>query len=152
MAVLPPSRRAQAVKTVYVKADINHVVLTFWILRTGAGGVYNPDNVPAADKRGTKDIPAASLDSNPVATIRHLRAFTDYRMVARAYKAAGTAAADLISVDSQSAVDLNVQNDDQPAAKIVPVKLLDQSFDGTGSVSLGVVDGVYTAPPDEVIQ
>jgi sugar lactone lactonase YvrE len=67
-------------------------------------------------------------------TLRHLQAGSDYRIKATAYKAAGTAPADIISIeDSDSWVNISLGNDDRPSISDLKVRLLVQLFDGQAS-------------------
>lgn len=130
--------RTQAVINPYTKSSIAHVTFKLF---TVAGGVEN-----AVTRNGSPvelDVASGSLEA-PF-TFENLRNDTTYRVKAAAYKAAGTATADLISTqDASSSVDIPVGRDLTPAVQPVPIKLIDRLFAASGTTNLVVTDGSYT--------
>lgn len=121
LAVVP---RVQAYHTLsaispYTAASVNHVVLA---LLTVANGVESP--VTSNGAPVTADVPNASLGAS--FTFAHLKRNTTYRVRATAYRAAGTAAADVISQGTPS-VDVAVGTDDQPAMAPLAIALIDRT-------------------------
>lgn len=129
-----------ALISAYSKSSINHLQLKLFTL---SGETETPANGP----NGTPivlDLTQSELES-PV-TISRLLPNTTYRIRAYAYKAAGTATADLISTgDANSYVDVTLTNDDQPTMSTLKVKLIDRAFSGTATSSgVAVTNGGYT--------
>lgn len=132
-----PSFETQAVVAQYTRADIRHLVLR----------LYTWDGVtetPVADAYGSElvlDLVKSELDS-PI-TIAHLRGNTTYRIRAYAYKAAGTAASDLISTsDATSYTDVVVSNDDTPTVSTFRVRLLPTSFGASTRIAVSTTGSV----------
>lgn len=122
----------QAEVSPYSGADVNHLVLT---LHTVAGGTETPV--------ATADLPKADLGKSIV--FGKLRHDLTYRIQAKAYKAAGTAPADLISVDASSSVDVVVGRENTHAVSL-SVQLIDRSFSGnTLFPGVTVSDGQFVA-------
>jgi hypothetical protein len=121
---------AQAVVSPYTANDVNHLVLTL-------STVNGPQVTPVA----SADVPKADLGQSLV--FAKLKPSTTYRIAAKAYKAAGTAIGDLISVDASSSIDLSTGNHDSHAVTI-PVQLVDRAFSG-GVLTPGVsvTDGAF---------
>ncbi len=128
-------------------ASIHHLVVRLFILDGDA-------EIPATNAAGSPvqvDVVRAEL-SNPI-TLSPLRANTKYRVRAFAYRAAGTAEADLISTtDEGSYVDVNVTNDDAPIAATLKVTLTDVAFAGVAtSNGVTVHNGGYAPVAPESI-
>lgn len=122
----------QAVVSPYTATDVHHLVLT---LSTVNGPLLTP--VASAD------APKANLDG--LITFSDIRPHTTYRIKAEAYKAPGTAPADLISLDASSSVDVSTANQDSHAVTI-PVQLVDRTFNGTSlTPGVSVTDGAFIA-------
>lgn len=126
-----PGLATQAVVSPYRRQDIHHLVLTLFRLDggtevavTGAGGA------PI-----TLDVVQKELDAT--LTIGQLRSGTAYRVRTYAYKAPGTASADLISAaGSASCTDLTILSDDRPTLAPLIVKLVDRPFGASTRVTL----------------
>ncbi|MBO9541927.1 hypothetical protein J7643_15170 [bacterium] len=131
--------RLQSIVSPYTKASIQHLVVKVFALVNGV-------EVPVIDGQGNQvsaDLLNSELD-DPV-TFGNLMIDTTYRIRCYAYKAAGTAGADLISTnDSQSYVDVVVANDDRPVMASLKVKLIDVIFNGEATSSgVIVTDGGF---------
>jgi hypothetical protein len=125
--------RTQALVKALTAADIEHVVVSL-------SKVEGTEVVPVllGGSPLKRDIPAKSL-SLPVA-FRGLPRNTTFRILARAYRAAGEDAGDLISLDASSVIDLAVREDDRPLFDSrLPIQLRDTQFSGvaTGSFAIG---------------
>jgi len=122
----------QALVTPYTGADVNHLVLS---LHTVAGST---ETLVA-----TSDVPQADLGKSIV--FGKLRPDLTYRIKAKAYKAAGTAPADLISLDASSSVDVVVGREDRHAIALT-VRLIDRPFNASTTIpGVTVTDGQYAA-------
>ncbi|HEY9899840.1 MAG TPA: hypothetical protein V6D00_11710 [Pantanalinema sp.] len=125
----------QSVVNPFGSSDVDHLVLKLF---TVSGGT----ETPAKDGQGNplqKDIGSASLaDAVAFGGLRH---DTTYRIRGYAYKAAGTAAGDLISKDASSSIDVAVARDDRPVVTNIPIQLIDKTFDGQATASNIVVTG-----------
>ncbi|MNX97537.1 hypothetical protein D3C86_1299080 [compost metagenome] len=131
---------AQAVVTPYTAADVNHLLLSLHTLQANVA-------IPVKDALGTPitlDVPKADLDKAVV--FSRLRPDTTYRVTAQAYKAAGTAASDLISTtDGTSYADVTVSRNDERPAIALSVKLIDRIFNATATVStILLTEGGYS--------
>lgn len=139
---------AQATISPYSSDDVNHLVLT---LHTVVGSTET--------QVATADVP--KLDLGRTIVFGKLRPDLTYRIKARAYKATGTAPADLISVDASSsalvvvgrkdehAVGLSVQLADRPfsATTVIPgVTVTDSQFVASGSVTVTASPAPTPAP------
>lgn len=122
---------AQAVVKAYKKADIDHVVVKL------LDSSDNPVTVNSAEVKA--DIASGSLSTE--ITFGNLRQNTTYKIKGFAYKAAGTAEADLISVTADSVVTVSLTNDDRPAIAQLPLILKSATFAGFASSSFDVVAG-----------
>ena len=121
---------AQAVVSPYTANDVNHLVLTL-------STVNGPQVTPVA----SADVPKADLGQSLV--FAKLKPQTTYRITAQAYKAAGTAAGNLISKDASSSVDLSTGYQDSHAVTI-PVQLVATAFSGTTfTPGVSVTDGAF---------
>ncbi len=147
--VLPDVRAGsyavQTVRTAYSSGDINHVVVKLF---TVAGNTETAVK-DASNGQLQKDVAAAALTT----PIRFGKLFrnTTYRIRAYAYKAAGTASGDQISVDASSSVDVAVASDDRPSLTTLPVQLAGAAFSGEASTTVSVTNGVVaTAGPESL--
>lgn len=137
-AVQDGSFRTQAVLNPYTRSSIDHVTFKLYSLSGGQETAVTRDGSPVE-----LDVASGSLDL-PF-TFENLRNDTTYRVKASAYKAAGTAMADLISTqDASSSLDIAIGKDVTPALQPVPVKLIDRLFAASGTTDLAVTDGSYT--------
>lgn len=106
-----------------------------------APGVYSSissvtGNPVAADAQDVLRLSMASpsIDPNRPFIIRHLKANSNYRILARAYASNNGA----ISNDASSLVELALTNNDAPTLATVPVNLVNVPFAATTSVTLNV--------------
>ncbi|MBO9542317.1 hypothetical protein J7643_17135 [bacterium] len=130
----------------YKATDIAHLVVKVY---TVSGGTETPWR-DAASNPVVRDVASSSLEA-PI-SFDKLRPHTTYRLKAYAYKALGTDASDLISVEGGSTVDLVVTNDDRPAVGSLPVKLKSVAFGAeTNENWVDVVNG-GTATRSETIE
>ncbi|MNX73455.1 hypothetical protein D3C86_1048520 [compost metagenome] len=137
-AVQDGSFRTQAVLAPYTRSDIAHVTFKLYTASGSQETAVIRDGSPVE-----LDVASGSLDL-PF-TFENLRNDTTYRVKASAYKAAGTAIADLISTqDASSSLDIAIGKDVTPPLQPVPVKLIDRLFAATGTTNLAVTDGAYT--------
>ncbi|MBO9542521.1 hypothetical protein J7643_18190 [bacterium] len=137
-AVQDGSFRTQAVLDPYTRSSIAHVTFKLYTVSGDQETAVIRDGSPVE-----LDVASGSLDL-PF-TFENLRNDTTYRVKASAYKAAGTAIADLISTqDVSSSLDIAIGKDVTPALQPVPVKLVDRLFAATGTTNLAVTDGAYT--------
>lgn len=130
----------QAVVTPYGKADIVHLLLKLFTL---SGQTESPVTVSDGSPLAL-DLSASEL-SMPI-TIGALRANTTYRVRAYAYKAMGTAAADLISTsDSGSYTDVTLTNNDRPTVAPFVVQLVPTPFGASTRVTLSATGSLNFA-------
>ncbi|MNL00291.1 Serine/threonine-protein kinase PknD [compost metagenome] len=123
---------AQALVSPYTGADVNHLMLTLY---TVAGSTET--------QVATSDVPQADLGKSIV--FGKLRPDLKYRIKAKAYKATGTAAADLISLDASSSVDVVVGREDRHAIALT-VRLIDRLFSASSTLpGVTVTNGQYAA-------
>lgn len=136
----PAGYAAQAVVSPYAAADVNHLVLS---LHTVSGGIATPVK-DAQNVAVTKDVPNADLGKDVV--FAKLKPDTTYRLMAQAYKAAGTAAGNLISTsDAASYVDVAVGRNDRPTIAL-SVKLIDKPFSASTTLpGVTLTEGDYAA-------
>lgn len=114
-------------------ADIDHLVLQIFELN----GATEKAVLDAQGNPVREDLTRNKLSS--LITFSQLKAETKYRIRASAYKAPGTAPADLISTtDANSYVDVQVDTDERPTVTTLKVKLIDVDFNGQGTFQ-GVV-------------
>ena len=133
-------RRLMAQLTPYTQASIDHMVVRLIIVAAG----------PTETEVESVDVSAANLAKT--ITFGNLKHNTTYRIRAHAYKAPGTAAADLISDDAESFVDMPVLTDDEPALGNLEVTLIDQTFAGEAtSPALTVTDGAIVHSGSETV-
>jgi len=130
-------RAVQAAFTGYASPDVSHLVIK-------AFTVANSIETPASGQNGAiaLDIPNASFSSKVV--LDGLARNTKYRLRGYAYAQAGTASADLLSVDAQSYVDVDVAADDRPTVAKLSVQLKARAFSGQATGSLDVRAGNVT--------
>lgn len=130
--------KTQAIVNPYTKSSIAHVTFKLYMVAGGQESAVTRNGSPVE-----LDVASGSLDL-PF-TFENLRNDTAYRVKAMAYKAAGTANADLISTqDASSSLDITIGRDVTPTLQSVPVKLIDRLFAATGTSNLVVTDGSYT--------
>jgi len=127
------SRQLLAVVPYLTVADVHHFVVS---LR---------EDVVGSPTLATTDRLGADADKPLI--FHGLHANRRYTILARAYKAAGTDAADLISVDANSTLTLDIATDDTPTAGVLPLQLAAAFFNTTASDETGVafVAGGVTA-------
>jgi len=127
-----------AVVTPYTAQSIHHLILKVYTVTDDAEkAVKRPDGAVLV-----ADLPGSDLDK--AVTLEVPASTAQYRVRAFAYKAAGTADADLISTtDETSMLDVTLAGSDRKTAT-VPVRLIDVPFDGhaTGP-GLDVTDGGF---------
>ena len=130
---------AQAVVTPYTVEDVVHLRLSLHQVANDVATPVTSGGVPI-----TLDIPKAHL-TKPIAFTK-LKFDTTYRITAQAYKAEGTAPADLIStVDARSSVDVAIGRDDRPSVDLV-VRLIDKPFSATTTLpGVTLIEGGYAA-------
>lgn len=122
----------QAVVSPYTQGSIAHLVVKLYSL-------------PGGSEVAEKDLASASLGDRLV--FSNLRANSQYRIKAFAYKALDTAAQNLISIDDASTwVDVSLTNDNQPTLADIPVKLIDIEFNGQATSTVQVTAGGYILP------
>ena len=136
--VIESPYRLQAVVAPYTGSSIEHVAIKVFTVADGTESV-----VPGAGQ----DIARSALSQT--VTIGGLLQDTAYRIRAYAFKAAGTAPADQISVDASSSVDVTVAGDDHPPIAALPIRLADQVFSGQATGSLAITDGIMETPGTE---
>lgn len=125
--------KIQSVVSPYAASDVEHLVLKLFMVKDGTEmAIPNSQGNPL-----TKDIAKADLNK-PVSFVS-LHFDTNYRIRAFAYKATGTATADLISLDASSSVDVAVAKDDRPVLANIPVQLTDKAFSGQATASNVVI-------------
>lgn len=130
--IIDSAMKTQQVLSLYTSANVNHLVLELY---------------DGATLKATKDIASGSF-AVPV-TFSNLKNNKTYTVNAAAYKAAGTAGADKISVDASSSMTITTTTDNAVAVGTIPVKLVDVSFNGTGTNSIAITPGVFTYPAAE---
>jgi hypothetical protein len=140
--------RSQASILPYTAADVHHVVVRVFKL-TGA------TEIPVADTRADGQplvlaLDRASIDAGVALT--RLAHNTTYRVRVRAYKAAGEAAADLISDEQASVAEIVVGQDDRPVTGAIAVKLIDRLFVGQATPSLDFAPGKVIDAGPEIIE
>lgn len=117
----------------YAKANINHLVLQLYTVANAVESqALDGNDQPIA-------LDVANADLAKTVSFTNLKPNTTYRVKALAYKATGTAAADLISTqDASSYVDVTVADDDRPTMSQLKVQLIDRnvSMKLTGSNTL----------------
>lgn len=117
----------QATVAPYDKNAIHHLSLKLYI--------------GAQDTGFSKTLLNAQLD-NPV-VFSNLKAHTTYTVKAFAY--ASTDDTLLISTtDANSWTDITLTDDDRPTLDTLKVKLIDRSFDGQATSSIGIIPGGYS--------
>lgn len=121
----------------WVAADVNHVVVKLFKL-DGTNEVAVTDTESNAL---VQDIAAEHL----VGTLEftNLNADTKYRVRGYAYKAAGTAAADLISKDDASYVDVTVERSETISVAKLDIQLADKVFESQATTSIELTDGAF---------
>lgn len=125
--------KVQSLVSPYGASDVEHLVLELFVVKDGAEvAIPNAQGNPVS-----KDVPKADL-AKPV-SFGSLHFDMTYRIRAFAYKATGTATADLISRDASSSIDLAVARDDRPVLANIPVQLVDKTFNGQATASSIVV-------------
>lgn len=126
--VLQPSitegRYTQTERVRYTTASINHLVLDIFDI---TGGPETPMGA------SSKDIAAADLGNSIV--FSNLSANHSYRIKAYAYKAAGSAAGDLISENASSSTDVIIGAAGGVATASFKIKLIDTVFNASDSAS-----------------
>ncbi|HEY9857647.1 MAG TPA: hypothetical protein V6D05_18015 [Stenomitos sp.] len=128
--------RAQAVVPQVDVTSVNHLVLELnRVTEQGEEPVLSTGGAPVA-----ADLSRSELNS-PI-TFAHLMANTTYRVRAYAYRAAGTAPSDLISVAAESYVEVAVGGNDQPTLSPLTVKLTATPFAAAASVTLSATGSV----------
>jgi len=121
----------------WAAADVQHVVVKLYALSGSTEtAVLGSDGQPIA-----QDIPVANLSGT--LSFDRLHHDAQYRVRGYAYKAAGTAEADQISLDASSSVDVTLGTDDRPAIAKLDIQLADRVFDGQATSSIDLVDGGY---------
>lgn len=129
--------RTQALVTPYSSASVEHVVVKLLKL----------DGTTEVDLSGaSRDVAKADLAGE--VKFSGLRKNTKYRIRGYAYKASGTAEADLISVSDKSFVDVEVKTDDRPAIAKLNIGLMDTPFAAQGTSSIAFTDGGLTTKPE----
>lgn len=128
--------RAQAVVPQLDLARVDHVVLELSrITLQGEVPVLTTGGVPVL-----ADLSRSELNS-PI-TFEHLTANATYRVRAFAYDAPGRAENHQISIDAQSYVDVQVEDDDHPTMAPLMVKLAATPFAATATVNLSATGSV----------
>lgn len=137
--------RTQALIEPYTGSDVEHLVLALY---TVSGSTETPVRVGGSPL--TMDVPKASLGQ--AITFENLHNATTYRVKGSAYKASGTADADLISVAGSSSLDIAVTNDDRPTVATLSIQLVDRTFSGQGTNSIEFTDGNLTDVGEEQVE
>ncbi|MBM3267478.1 MAG: hypothetical protein FJZ01_07505 [Candidatus Sericytochromatia bacterium] len=132
----------------YTRASIVHLEIQLYVVNEQTG-----EASPALSQGGmpiVADLLNSQLD-NPV-EFGSLAPNTTYRVVCRAYKAAGNAPSDLISTtDATSFTDVAIGEDDQSFVTL-RVRLIDIDFNATAtSPGIVITDGGYTNGGDPTI-
>lgn len=127
--------RAQALVAPWTSADVEHVEVR--LLSLSDAGAEVPARVGGTPV--VQDVPRAALDA-PF-TMTGLLPNARYRLRARAYKATGSLAADVISVEAAAFVDILMRSDDRPVVATLSIPLQDVPFDGQASPSIAIVPG-----------
>ncbi len=141
--------RTQASILPYTSADVNHLVVSVYKL-AGATEIAVADTVTNIGQPLIRDLDQTAIGAGVALT--NLAHNTTYRLRAKAYKAAGQEAADLISDDAASFVDVVVGTDDRPVGVAVPVALIDRLFSGQSTSSFEIIDGRVIDAATESIQ
>lgn len=136
--------RTQALVTPLSSASVEHVVVKLF---TVTGDPATESAVLVGGTPVERDVARADLGGDVV--FENLRRNTTYRVRGYAYRIAGTAAADLISIGEASKVDVTVLGDDRPAVATLPIQLEDVDFAGEASNSLAIADGKLYATGSE---
>jgi hypothetical protein len=135
------SRYTQTELERYTTASINHLVLDIYDI---SGGPETPMGA------SSKDISAADLGNSIV--FSNLSANHAYRIKAYAYKAAGTAAGDLISENASSSTDVAIGASGGVATASFKIKLIDTFINASGSASgWDVTDGGILPAGNEAV-
>lgn len=127
---------AQAIVPQVDVTSVNHLVLE--LNRVTAQG--EEPVLTSGGVRVAADLTRTEL--NNAVTFDHLARNTTYRIRAYAYRNAGTDPGDLISVSSESYVDVAVGDDDRPAMSPLTVKLVATPFAATARVALSATGSV----------
>lgn len=98
--------KTQALVSPYTSSNIDHLVVSLHVVNGANETPVQKDGQPLK-----ATVASGSFDT-PV-TFTNLKRNLTYRIKARAYKAPGSADADLISRDASSSIDLKVENDGQ---------------------------------------
>lgn len=130
--IIDSAYKSQTAVGLWTSADVTHLVLELKVDTT---------------VKATKDVLFANL-GQPV-LFSNLKNGTIYTVQAYAYKSADTS--NQISVDASSSVTINVGTDDRPGITTLPVKLIDSPFNGQGTGSIDITNGVYTYAASESI-
>lgn len=130
-------RSVQLASTVdpYTEDSVNHLIVKLFVLKDSA-------EAQAKDSNGeliSQDIAKAHVGGTLV--FENLHNDTTYRVRGYAYKAAGTDAENLISVDDKSYVDIAVLQDDRPTVQTLTIQLMDRPFAAQATTSIGLKDG-----------
>jgi hypothetical protein len=131
--------RVQGAVAPYTESSVDHAVFKLFTLADQA-----ETEVPGA----AKDLARAALASG--VPFDGLAPGATYRVRAFAFRTAGTASADQISVDASSSVDVAVVRDDRPPLTTLPVQLRGDTFAGQASTSVAVSEGSVTNEPGGV--
>lgn len=122
--------RSQALVAPWTPDEVVHVEIRLLTLQ--AAGTESPALLQGQPV--VHDLSRASLEA-PF-TLSGLAPHASYRLRARAFKAQGTATADMISDESRSFVDVSLLADDRPTVATLSISLRDVAFDGQGTVPL----------------
>lgn len=134
--------RAQAVVPQVDITHVDHLVLELKrVTAQGEEPVLTTGGAPVA-----ADLSRSELN-NPI-TFDHLAGNATYRVRAYAYRAPGTAANDLISIDAESFVEVEVEGDDRPVMSPLTVKLIATPFAATAKVALSATGSVLFSSLD----
>lgn len=128
--VIDSAYKSQAVVNLYTSANVNHLILKL---------------LDGATEKASKTISNANL-AQPV-TFSNLKNNKTYTVKAYAYLTADESTQ--ISVDASSSMTITVGTDNAVNVGTIPVKLADSVFNGTGTNSIAISEGVYTYPAAE---
>lgn len=129
-SVVEGAYRTQAVVTKNTTSAVEHVVVKLFALDG------------STETAAAEPLDVAKADLGRVIRFKLLNMNTTYRVRGYAYKAAGTADADLISKDAY--VDVQVGIDPSPTLAKLSIPLADVTFSGNGTSSIEVKTGAVT--------
>lgn len=137
----------QALVAPWTADEVIHVEISFFTLLPA--GVESPALL--LGKPIVQDLSGSAL-GDPF-TVTGLAPHSSYRLRGRAFKAPGTAQADLISDEAVSFVDVSLLADDRPAVATLSIRLRDVAFDGQGTVPpLEIQPGLLVPVGSESLQ